>query len=59
MYTNRAFAGTAETVARRLEELHEQTAVDEVMVVLGTHSRGADERTATLLAEHYSALAHP
>lgn len=59
MYTNRTFAGTAETVAHRLEELQEQTAVDEVMVVLGTHSRGADVRTAELLAEHYGAPAHP
>lgn len=53
MYTNRAYAGTAETVAHRLENLQQQTAVDEVMIVLGTHSRGADERTVTLLAEHY------
>ncbi|GAB2495098.1 LLM class flavin-dependent oxidoreductase [Promicromonospora xylanilytica] len=59
MYTNRAFAGTAETVAHRLGDLHEQTGVDEVMVVLGTHSRGADERTVTLLAEHYGMPAHP
>lgn len=53
MYTNRAFAGTAETVAHRFEALQEQTVVDEVMVVLGTHTSGADERTVTLLAEHY------
>ena len=59
MYTNRAYAGTAQTVAHRLEDLREQTAVDEVMVVLGTHSRGADERTVTLLAEHYSMPAQP
>lgn len=57
MYTNRAYAGTAQTVAHRLEELQEQTAVDEVMVVLGTHSRGADERTVKLLAEHYGMAA--
>lgn len=59
MYTNRAYAGTAEAVAHRLEELQEQTAVDEVMVVLGTHSRDADERTVTLLAEHYGMPAQP
>lgn len=53
MYTNRAYAGTAETVAHRLEELQEQTAVDEVLVVLGTHTRGEDERTIELLAQHY------
>ena len=52
-YTDRAYAGTAATVADRLEDLQEQTAVDEVMVVLGTHSRGGDERTVRLLAEHY------
>lgn len=59
MYTNRTYAGTAETVAHRLEALQEQTAVDEVMVVLGTHSRGADERTVTLLAEHYGVPVQP
>ncbi|WP_202619314.1 LLM class flavin-dependent oxidoreductase [Ornithinimicrobium cavernae] len=58
-YTDRAYAGTAETAARRLEELHEQTGVDEVMVVLGSHSRGADERTIALLAEHYGMPANP
>lgn len=59
MYTNRAYAGTAATVADRLEALQEQTGVDEVMVVLGTHSRGADERTVKLLAEHYGMPARP
>lgn len=59
MYTNHAYAGTTETVARRLENLQEQAAVDEVMVVLGTHSPGADERTVTLLAEHYGMPAQP
>ncbi|MGO1884855.1 MAG: LLM class flavin-dependent oxidoreductase [Citricoccus sp.] len=59
LYTNRAFAGTAETVAHRLEALQEQTAVDEVMTVVGTHSRGSDERTVRLLAEHYGVPAQP
>lgn len=59
MYTDRAHAGTPETVAHRLEDLHEQTGVDEVMVVLGTHPRGADERTVELLAEHYGIPAQP
>lgn len=59
LHTNRAYAGTAQTVAHRLEELHEQTGVDEVMAVLGTHSRGSDERTVTLLAEHYSMSPNP
>ena len=59
MYTRRAYAGTAEAVAHRLEALQEQTAVDEIMTVLSTHTHGADERTATLLAEHYGAPSHP
>lgn len=59
MYTNHAYAGTAGSVARRLEYLQERTAVNEVMIVLGTHTRGADERTVTLLAEHYGMPAQP
>ncbi len=55
-YTNRTFAGTAETVARRLDELHRQTGVDEVMVVLGSHTPGTSERTVELLAAHYGAV---
>ncbi|KJQ55798.1 LLM class flavin-dependent oxidoreductase [Microbacterium sp. SA39] len=57
LYTNRAYAGTAATVARRLEDLQLQTGVDEVMLVLGSHTRGADERTIELLAHHYGSPA--
>lgn len=53
MYTNRTYHGTASTVASRLEQLHEETGVDEVMLVLGSHTNGADEGTIELLAEHY------
>lgn len=52
-YTNRTFAGTAATVADRLEQLHEQTEVDEVMTVVGAHDLSAASRTVELLADHY------
>lgn len=52
-YTTRTFAGTAATVADRLEQLHEQTQVDEVMTVVGAHDLSAASRTAELLAGHY------
>lgn len=53
-YTNRSFHGTADTVADRLEALHERTGVDEVMLVVGGHSAAIDERGITLLADHYA-----
>lgn len=52
-YTNRTFAGTAATVTDRLEQLHEQTRVDEVMAVVGAHDPSAATRTVELLADHY------
>jgi luciferase family oxidoreductase group 1 len=52
-YTNRTFAGTATTVADRLEQLHEQTKADEVMTVVGAHDLTAASRTVELLADHY------
>ncbi len=52
-YTNRTFAGTAATVADRLEQLHEQIGVDEIMTVLGGHDPHAATRTVELLADHY------
>ncbi|MBM7368517.1 LLM class flavin-dependent oxidoreductase [Gordonia hydrophobica] len=59
LYTARSYAGTAETVAARLERLHASTGVDEVMLVLGSHTSGAAERTVDLLADHYGMPAHP
>lgn len=53
LYTNRTLAGTAATVANRLEQLHEQTGVDEVMAVLGGHDLHVATRTVELLADHY------
>lgn len=52
-YTNRTFAGTAGTVADRLEQLHDQTKVDEVMAVVGAHDLSSASRTVELLAGHY------
>lgn len=52
-YTNRTYHGTASTVASRLGRLHEETSVDEVMLVLNSHTSGADECTVELLANHY------
>ncbi|GAB3620035.1 LLM class flavin-dependent oxidoreductase [Glutamicibacter endophyticus] len=55
LYTRRALAGTAETVARRLEQLHEQTSADELMLVTGSHDPRAQVRSLELLADHYLA----
>ncbi len=56
LYTSRSYHGTASTVATRLERLHEETGVDEVMLVLGSHTPGTGERTVELLADHYGLL---
>jgi hypothetical protein len=37
-----------------LEELHDQTRVDEVMLVVQGHSRRAQARTVELIADHYN-----
>ncbi|MGP9489055.1 LLM class flavin-dependent oxidoreductase [Glutamicibacter sp. AOP3-A1-12] len=55
MYTERAFTGTAATVAGRLERLQEQTGVDEIMLVIGAYSAEAEINTLELLAKHYGA----
>ena len=52
-YTDRALHGTAAEVAAGLEELHAQTGVNEVMLVVQGYSRRAQARTAELLADHY------
>jgi luciferase family oxidoreductase group 1 len=52
-YTDRTLHGTAAQVAAGLEELHAQTGVDELMLVVGGHSRRTQSRTVELLADHY------
>ncbi|WP_425861886.1 LLM class flavin-dependent oxidoreductase [Arthrobacter sp. TWP1-1] len=52
-YTDRTLHGTAVEVAEGLEELHAQTGVDEVMLVVQGHSRRAQARTVELIADHY------
>ncbi|MDD0858044.1 MsnO8 family LLM class oxidoreductase [Arthrobacter alpinus] len=52
-YTDRALHGTAAEVAEGLEELHGQTGVDEVMLVVQGYSRSAQARTVELIADHY------
>jgi len=44
-------------VAQGLEELHGQTRVDEVMLVVQGHSRRVQSRTVELLADHYDMTA--
>ena len=53
-WTDRTLHGTAAEVAEGLELLHRQTAVDEVMLVVGGHSRQAQTRTVELIADHYN-----
>ncbi|MHA7292182.1 LLM class flavin-dependent oxidoreductase [Arthrobacter sp. MDT3-24] len=53
-YTDRSLHGTAAEVANGLEELHDQTRVDEVMLVVQGHSRPAQARTVELIADHYN-----
>lgn len=52
-YTDRALHGTAAEVASGLEELHYQTGVDEVMLVVQGYTRRAQARTVELIADHY------
>jgi luciferase family oxidoreductase group 1 len=53
-YTQRFLNGTAPQVAAALERLHDQTGVDEVMLVLTGHSGQAQARSVELIADHYS-----
>lgn len=52
-YNRRFLNGTAPEVAARLEQLHDQTGVDEVMLVVMGYSRQAQARTVELIADHY------
>lgn len=51
--TQRFFNGTGVEVADRLEQLHELTDVDEIMLVVMGHSRAIQARTVELIADHY------
>lgn len=57
-WTDRTLHGTGPEVADGLEQLQEQTGVDEVMLVVVGHSRQAQARTVELIADHYE-LPHP
>lgn len=52
-YIHRTITGDGAQVASQLEELQEQTAVDEVMMVLLGHAPGTVQRTVEIVAEHY------
>lgn len=53
IYVNHTIARTVTTVADQLEQLQAHTGVDEMMIVLGTHTPGVDADGPELLADHY------
>ncbi|MGY2744634.1 LLM class flavin-dependent oxidoreductase [Arthrobacter sp. UYCu723] len=53
-YTRRVLHGTGPEVAQGLEQLHAQTGVNEIMLVVTGHSRRAQARTVELIADHYA-----
>jgi len=57
-YTDQTLHGTADEVAKGLEDLQEQTGVDEVMMVVQGYSRRAQSRTVELIADHYGMPSH-
>ena len=52
-HTHHTLHGKPATVADHLEALHDQTGVDEVMLVGGGHSAAFEERGVELIADHY------
>lgn len=52
-YVNGSFHGTPAQVAERLEQLHEQTQADEIMLVVSGFGRNSLNVTAELMADHY------
>ena len=56
-YTHRTLHGTAADVAAGIEDLQEQTGVNEVMLVVQGHSREVQTRTIELMADHYGMTA--
>ena len=57
-YTDQIIHGTADEVAKGLEDLQEQPGVDEVMLVVQGYSRRAQSRTVELIADHYGMPNH-
>ena len=57
-YTNQTLHGTADDVAKVLEDLQDQTGIDEVMLVVQGYSRHAQSRTVELIADHYGMPSH-
>ena len=57
-YTDQTLHGTAAEVAKGLEDLQEQTEVDEVMMVVQGYSRRAQLRTVELIANLYGMPSH-
>ena len=53
LYTRRFVNGTGPQVAASLENLHERTAADEIMLVTMGASRAVHARTVELIADHY------
>lgn len=53
LYTRRFLNGTAPQVAASLEQLHERTSVDEIMLVTMGGSRQTHASTIDLIADHY------
>lgn len=53
VYTDNNLHGTAQDVAEGLERLQARTQADEIMLVLGGHSRRSQARTIELIANHY------
>lgn len=52
-YVNRTITGDGAQVAQQLEQLHELTGVDEIMMVLLGHSPSTVQRTVEIVAEYY------
>ncbi|PPF87523.1 LLM class flavin-dependent oxidoreductase [Pseudoclavibacter sp. RFBJ3] len=52
-YMANTIHGSGEQVGDALERLHQQTKIDEIMLVTGGHSREIQTRTVELMADHF------
>ncbi|NMF32303.1 LLM class flavin-dependent oxidoreductase [Corynebacterium ammoniagenes] len=52
-YVNKTYHGTPPQVAERLEQLHERTQADELMMVVSGYGRKSLNTTVELMAKHY------
>lgn len=52
-YVRSTYHGTPDQVAQRLEQLHERTAADEIMMVVSGFTRESLNTTVDLMADHY------